>query len=60
MTHNELKALIQSSRNNIVSKAYSLFQRSLSPEVMPWIREVESTAKRLKTSKITLIAVYSD
>ena len=58
MTPNDLKILIQTSTKNILSKEYSLFQRSLSADVSPWIREVESTAKRLKTGKVVLVAVF--
>ena len=60
MTANELKTLLQTAPKSILSTEYSLFQRSLAAEMSPWIREVESTAKRLKTGKVVLVAVLVD
>lgn len=60
MTPSELKNLAQLAPKHIYSQTYSLFQRKLTSDVTPWIREVESTAKRLKKGKVILVAVLTD
>lgn len=60
MTPNELKTLIQTNPKHLVFREYSLYQRSLSSESTTWIREVESTAKRLKKGKVLLVAILID
>lgn len=60
MTTNEIKTLIQNHSKEAVTQQYSLFERSLVNESSAFLRNVESTAKRLKKSKVTLIAVIHD
>lgn len=60
MTPNDIKTLIQTNPKNTLSHEYSLYQRSLSSESSAWIREVESTAKRLKKGKVVLVAILAD
>lgn len=60
MTTNDLKILIQRHPKETVSQEYSLFERSLVNETSTFLRNVESTAKRVKKGKVTLIAVIHD
>lgn len=60
MTPNDLKTLIQTNTKNLLTHEVSLYQRSLSSESTAWIREVESTAKRVKKGKVVLVAILID
>lgn len=60
MNTNDLKTLIQNHTKNTVYHEYSLFERTLVNESSTFLRTVESTAKRLKKGKVTLIAVIHD
>ena len=60
MTPNDLKTLIQHHPKETISQEYSLFERSLVNETSTFLRIVESTAKRVKKGRVTLIAVIHD
>lgn len=60
MNPNDLKTLIQTNPKTTLYHEYSLYQRSLSSESSAWIRDVESTAKRLKKGKVILVAILVD
>lgn len=57
MTPNELKTILNTPNEGVLSETISLFQRNLGSETSSWIRKVESKAKQLKTGKVVLIAV---
>lgn len=57
MTPNELKTVLNTPNEGILSDSISLFQRNLGSEASSWIRKVESKAKQLKTGKVVLIAI---
>ena len=57
MTPNELKTVLNTPNEGILSESISLFRRNLSTEASSWIRKVESKAKQLKTGKVVLIAI---
>ncbi len=57
MTPNELKTVLNTPNEDVLSESISLFQRNLVSEASSWIRKVEAKAKQLKTGKIVLIAV---
>ena len=60
MTTNDLKTLIQHHPKETLFQEYSLFERSLVNETSTFLRNVESTAKRVKKGRVTLIAVIHD
>lgn len=57
MNTQELKTVLNTSNEGVLSESITLFQRNLSTEASNWIRKVESKAKQLKTGKVLLIAV---
>lgn len=57
MTSNNLKTILNTPNEGVLSESVSLFQRNLGSEASSWIRKVEAKAKQLKTGKVVLIAV---
>ena len=51
---------ISSNKNYILSKIFSLFQRSLQQECASFIKQIEADAKRLKKGKVILIAILKE
>ena len=51
---------ISSNKNHILSKIFSLFQRSLQQECASFIKQIEADAKRLKKGKVILIAILKE
>jgi len=60
MTIFDLKTLIQNHSKDTSSQSYSLFERTLVNETSTFLKNVESTAKRLKKGRVTLIAVVHE
>ena len=53
MTPNELKTVLNTPNEDVLSESISLFQRNLVSEASSWIRKVEAKAKQLKTGKLS-------
>ena len=51
---------ISSNKNYILSKIFSLFQRSLQQECSSFIKQIEADAKRLKKGEVILITVLKE
>lgn len=51
---------ISSAKNHIMTRLFSLFERSLQQECSSFIKKIESDAKRLKKSKVLIIAILKE
>ena len=60
MDQYELKKEISVSGNHILSRIFSLFQRSLQQECASFIKQIESDAKRLKKGRVILVAILKE
>lgn len=60
MNQNDIKKELSSPKTQILSEAFSLYQRSLLSEITNWIRQVEAKARQLKTGKVVLVAIFKD
>ena len=60
MDQYELKKEISTSKNYILSRIFSLFQRSLQQECASFIKQIESDAKKMKKGKVILVAILKE
>ena len=60
MNQYNLTKEITSNKNHILSKIFSLFQKSLQQDCASFIKQVEADAKRLKKSKVIIIAILKE